>query len=283
MRVQVRGPHPLRPGIQPGSPDTWFSKTAGRPVGAGARDPATPHTQPPTGITRARFGLIRFRSPLLTEYPFLQVLRCFTSLRTPRPKPVPTHDGRWVPPFGNPRIKALLAAPRGLSQPQTSFIGPVCQGIHHTPLQATHTTKVHGRKIPLANSQTTNHHTKNDHKTIETNTKKQSSIRNQQQNKDSKPLFCSRPLSSSQATTHRHADQTGTRPARRHDGHRIAPGKKPGVAIREPKSASAPPPRNIPRRTNRKPMISSTPATRPHATTAREGSHRTPNGILYSP
>ncbi|MDW3108768.1 hypothetical protein, partial [Bifidobacterium longum] len=32
-----------------------------------------------------------------------------------------------------------------------------------------------------------------------------SSIRNQQQNKDSKPLFCSRPLSSSQATTHRHA------------------------------------------------------------------------------
>jgi len=39
-------------------------------------------------------------------------------------------------------------------------------------LQATHTMKVHGRKIPLANSQTTNHHTKNDHKTIETNTKK---------------------------------------------------------------------------------------------------------------
>ena len=142
--------------------------TPARSVGTGTRAPSTPRTQPPTGITRTRFGLIRFRSPLLTEYPFLQVLRCFTSLRTPRPKPVPTHDGRWVPPFGNPRIKALLAAPRGISQPQTSFIGPVCQGIHHTPLQATHTTKVHGRKIPLANSQTTNHHTKNDHKTIET-------------------------------------------------------------------------------------------------------------------
>ena len=51
----------------------------------GTRDPTTPATQPPTGITRNRFGLIRFRSPLLTEYPFLQVLRCFTSLRTPRP------------------------------------------------------------------------------------------------------------------------------------------------------------------------------------------------------
>ena len=57
--------------------------TPARPVGTGTRDPTTPATQPPTGITRNRFGLIRFRSPLLTEYPFLQVLRCFTSLRTP--------------------------------------------------------------------------------------------------------------------------------------------------------------------------------------------------------
>lgn len=28
----------------------------------------TPHTQPPTGYTHARFRLLRFRSPLLTEY-----------------------------------------------------------------------------------------------------------------------------------------------------------------------------------------------------------------------
>lgn len=144
---------------------------------AGPSEPAHAIPQHPTRnprrVSHAQgLAIIRFRSPLLTEYPFLQVLRCFTSLRTPRPKPVPTHDGRWVPPFGNPRIKALLAAPRGISQPQTSFIGPVCQGIHHTPLQATHTIQMHGRKIPLANSQTTNHHTKNDHKTIETNTKK---------------------------------------------------------------------------------------------------------------
>ena len=54
--------------------------TPARPVGTGTRDPTTPATQPPTGITRNRFGLIRFRSPLLTEYPFLQVLRCFSSL-----------------------------------------------------------------------------------------------------------------------------------------------------------------------------------------------------------
>ena len=47
--------------------------------------PTTPHTQPLSGITRARFRLIRFRSPLLTEslncFLFLRVLRCFTSPR----------------------------------------------------------------------------------------------------------------------------------------------------------------------------------------------------------
>ena len=133
---------------------------------AGPSEPAHAIPQHPTRnprrVSHAQgLAIIRFRSPLLTEYPFLQVLRCFTSLRTPRPKPVPTHDGRWVPPFGNPRIKALLAAPRGISQPQTSFIGPVCQGIHHTPLQATRTTRCAWPQGSfLANSQTTNHHTK---------------------------------------------------------------------------------------------------------------------------
>ena len=126
--------------------------TAAPSVGRGTRNPATPHAQPPTGITRARFGLIRFRSPLLTEYPFLQVLRCFTSLRTPRQKPVTPHDGCRVPPFGNPRIKALLAAPRGVSPPQASFIGPVCQGIHHTPLQATRNPRPRGATQLPANS-----------------------------------------------------------------------------------------------------------------------------------
>ena len=30
----------------------------------------------------------------------------------------------------------MLEAPLGLSHPQASFIGTVCQGIHHTPSQA---------------------------------------------------------------------------------------------------------------------------------------------------
>ena len=85
--------------------------TPARRVGTGTGLPTTPRTQPPTGIARPRFGLIRFRSPLLTEYPLLQVLRCFTSLRTPRPKAVPAHDGRrkssdQSPVGGSPRLIA---------------------------------------------------------------------------------------------------------------------------------------------------------------------------------
>jgi hypothetical protein len=37
----------------------------------------------------------------------------------------------WVSPFGHPRIKAYLPAPRGLSQAITSFIAYHRQGIHH--------------------------------------------------------------------------------------------------------------------------------------------------------
>jgi hypothetical protein len=44
------------------------------------------------------------------------------------------HDSCRVSPFGNPRIKAWSAAPRGLSQPPTSFFGSWCQGIHRAPL-----------------------------------------------------------------------------------------------------------------------------------------------------
>src|SRR5207248_6693106 len=38
--------------------------------------------------------------------------------------------GQWVSPFGYPRIEARSAAPRGLSQPPTSFFGIRRQGIH---------------------------------------------------------------------------------------------------------------------------------------------------------
>jgi hypothetical protein len=48
---------------------------------------------------------------------------------------VTAHDDCRVSPFGNPRIKAWLTTPRGLSRPPTSFIGSWCQGIHRAPLK----------------------------------------------------------------------------------------------------------------------------------------------------
>ena len=65
----------------------------------------------------------------------------------------------------------MLEAPRGLSHPQTSFIGTVCQGIHHTPFRAAHAPK---KPDDSSLRQTTDHHTvKNDHKTIDLETRLQ--------------------------------------------------------------------------------------------------------------
>ena len=64
------------------------------------------------------------------------------------------HHSCRVSPFGHPRINARLAAPRGLSQPPTSFIGSQCQGIHHAPLN-TYKHKTNIRNCTSAN----NHHT----------------------------------------------------------------------------------------------------------------------------
>jgi hypothetical protein len=53
---------------------------------------------------------------------------------------VTRHHSCRVSPFGHPRIHARLTAPRGITQPPTSFIGSQCQGIHHAPLN-TYNTK----------------------------------------------------------------------------------------------------------------------------------------------
>jgi hypothetical protein len=66
---------------------------------------------------------------------FLGVLRCFNSPGSLHRSyfvqtGVTPHDGCRVSPFGHPRIEAWSAAPRGFSQPPTSFIGIRRQGIH---------------------------------------------------------------------------------------------------------------------------------------------------------
>src|SRR3954447_11650287 len=93
--------------------------------------PTTPHTQPLPGITRTRFSLLRFRSPLLTESRLFSLPTGTEMFHFPALPPhalyiqavVTPHDGCQVSPFGNPRISARLTAPRGISQPPTSFIG----------------------------------------------------------------------------------------------------------------------------------------------------------------
>ena len=122
--------------------------------------PTTPNTQRPPPLTRIWFSLLRFRSPLLTEYLLLRVLRCFTSPRNPPTNyllhwRVTTHNHGRVSPFGHPRINAHQATPRGLTQPITSFIGLAYPGIHHAPKkQKTQTFFTHRQqKIPRTKPQ----------------------------------------------------------------------------------------------------------------------------------
>ena len=105
--------------------------------------PTTPYTQPLPGITRIRFGLIQFRSPLLPESRLFSLPAGTEMFHFPAFPPhalcvqawVTAHDDCRVSPFGHPRITARLTAPRGLSRPPTSFIGSWCQGIHRAPLK----------------------------------------------------------------------------------------------------------------------------------------------------
>lgn len=89
-----------------------------------------PHRGPTTPETSLRFGLFRFRSPLLTEsilFLFLRLLRCFTSPGIACFSLSLFRKRRWcyhhqVTPFGNLRIKAYLPLPeayRSLSRPSS--------------------------------------------------------------------------------------------------------------------------------------------------------------------
>ena len=103
------------------------------------RSPTTP-----TGIASHRFGLFPFRSPLLGESRLISLPSGTEMFQFPEfASPhlwiqcwMTGHDPSRVSPFGDPRIKAWLAAPRGLSQLPTSFVASWRQGIRHLPLVA---------------------------------------------------------------------------------------------------------------------------------------------------
>ena len=75
---------------------------------------------------------------------------------------VTRHHSRRVSPFGHPRIHARLTAPRGITQPPTSFIGSRCQGIHHAPLNTYNTKnqKNEFRDLYKRNSEIAHQHTR---------------------------------------------------------------------------------------------------------------------------
>ena len=89
-----------------------------------------PRRGPTTPETSLRFGLIRFRSPLLTEsilFLFLRLLRCFTSPGIAYPSLF--YSGRnndVLPPLGYPiresPDQSVLTTPRSLSQLIAPFI-----------------------------------------------------------------------------------------------------------------------------------------------------------------
>jgi hypothetical protein len=116
--------------------------------------PTTPKQQRPHAVTLPRFRLTPVRSPLLRGSRLLSLPPGTEMFQFPGfPLPalcvqtgVTRHDPCRVSPFGHPRINARLAAPRGLSQPPTSFIGFWRQGIHRVPL----VTWQHSKMLALA-------------------------------------------------------------------------------------------------------------------------------------
>ena len=99
-----------------------------------------------SAITHTWFGLIRVRSPLLTESLLFSLPVGTKMFHFPTFPPTALYiqaevaghnSGTFkVSLFGNPRITVWLPTPRGLSQVPTSFIGSWCQGIHRLHLVA---------------------------------------------------------------------------------------------------------------------------------------------------
>ena len=181
----------------------------------------------------------------------------------------------------------MLEAPRGLSHPQTSFIGTVCQGIHHTPFRAAHAPKNPNDSFKR---QTTNHHTvKNDHKTIDLETRLQKRAWRNRDKANDETEFIALLASTIQFSNHHAPRQDPT--------HGPTGPRRPTRGIRKPHATTSrgwrsgspkayPYHSPDPRKGIRKPMISSTPA-RPRETGnhSRRMGHTTDatTGVLKTP
>ncbi len=233
-------------------------------------------------ITHARFSLIRFRSPLLTESRLLSLPVGTEMFHFPTFPPltlcvqvrVTGLASSRVSPFGNPRITVWLSTPRGLSQIPTSFIGSWCQGIHRVPLK----TWPQRCSRPLCSSQ----HTGGTRSAPATHTHQR--MRYETRTRPNRPTTttsppprkarpasggrgterflraCARPFRTQQRARHPHPRTAhGPRPAPHHEGGRT-------VCTGEPT------------RTRRRQLIDVPPVSNPHRTSACDGATWTTPG-----
>ena len=149
---RLRGCHPLRPPVPGDSATRPVQCTAPRRGGDGKNAPQQHRARNPRRvIARARFN--HHPLPLATTHgistPAGTEMFHFPA-SPPAPYDIQTrvtpHNGRRVPPFGNPRITARKPAPRGISQATASFIGPRCQGIHRTLIKTNNTQQHNTRR-----------------------------------------------------------------------------------------------------------------------------------------
>ena len=125
---RLRGSHPLRPLFPEGSP--ILSGTV-----SGSRDP---------GAQAPRFGLLRFRSPLLAQCRLISSPAGTEMFHFPAYGPAGLFDSPAggillkMPgcPIRKPPDQSLLTAPRSLSQSSASFFACRCQGILRAPVYA---------------------------------------------------------------------------------------------------------------------------------------------------
>ena len=145
---------------------------------------------------------------------------------------VTPHNGRRVPPFGNPRITARKPAPRGISQATASFIGPRCQGIHRTLIK-TNNTQHNTRRTRDAHQ---NRRAPHDEPNKKTNKRATA-----QHNHDTAAARrCSRPLCSSQPTR----PQPPTPPKKDRGGPEGPDTRAHRPRTRQHATPPTPPPRN---------------------------------------
>ena len=141
LEFRLRDSNPLRPDVPVRSTTRAFCNSLAA-LRSDLSWPYNPAYATPAGFHVGRFGLLPFRSPLLRESRLSFLSSGYSDVSFPRvPSSHPMCSGAGdtaLPVPGSPIRRSVLhsplAAPHGLSQLATSFIGFRCQGIHHTPL-----------------------------------------------------------------------------------------------------------------------------------------------------